>query len=369
MRKKIIIVILIVLLLVVFLFLYNLYKKNTRNIIEAYSGSRQTISILIAGSNVFNENRHSFYCVLTINPENSRVGLTFIPPEFRVMLDPSSKKYTRIKDVDINDFKSLSASLQRTLKLHIPFYVVLYSPDVERMVDLIEGVNLYTLNDLDIPGIEFGLNYFDGSKINRYINSVEGNSIYRKFDRIQTILLTLYSNKDKYNEYFNPVFISEVLKSVKTNLLAQEILSLTALLNNKASDFNSMILPGYFTDDGFYVMDDIAYKIYKTDFLKKLIVDDDSEQPIKIKILNSTEIDGLARKVRRKFVDDGFNVVEFGNSPFPALRKSVLINRKGAIKPVLKAGKVLNIDNIYHIVDSSQLNDVLLIIGLDLAGR
>ncbi len=366
MKNKVILIVSLAAAAFIFLSVFYYFKKQTRNSVEVLAENGKMINILIAGSNAYNNNKHDFYAVVSLNPENNKIGITFIPPDFRISTGRSGESFTRIDQVDINDFKNLSASLQGDLKMSIPFYVVLYSPDVERFVDLIEGVELYVLDDLKIPGIHFGLNYFDGNKINQYINSGEENSIYKKYDRIQDILLTLYYNKKKYERYINTEFISEIKKRIKTNLLNQEVMSLARLLYKKESDLTCTIMPGFFTEDGFYTVDEVAYKIYKKDFLRKLIVNDYPEQPVKIKILNGTDITGLARKVRRKFVSEGFNVVEFGTSPYQTFDKTLIINRKGDIGPVRKVSKLIGVDRIYHCVDSTQLNNVLVILGMDM---
>jgi anionic cell wall polymer biosynthesis LytR-Cps2A-Psr (LCP) family protein len=366
-KNKIVPISIILAVMIIFLSIYIYYKKSTRNVIETFAENGMMINILIAGSNVYNHNKHSFYAIMSFNPEKNKIGITFIPPEFKIDLNGKGKKFQKINEIDINDFKSLSSSLERDLKLNIPFYVVLYSPDVERLVDMIEGVDLYVLDGSNIKGLHFGLNYFDGDKINEYINSVEENSIFRKYDRIQDILLTLFYNKKNYEKYFNIEFVSEILKTTKTNFLSQEIVSLSKLLYKKDADLACTILPGLVDKDGFYIIDDITYKIYKNDFLKRLIVDSETEQQPKVKILNGTDVAGLAKKIRYKFVTQGFNVVEFGTAPYPSFDKTVIINRRGEIAPVKKVSELLGVDNIYHIVDSSQLTNVLIIIGKDLA--
>ena len=368
MKKKVIPISFILGVIIILLLVFQYYKKSTRNVIEILAENKKMINILIAGSNVFNQNKHNFYAVFSYNPEKNKFGITFIPPEFKIDLKGKGKNYKKLKDIDFNDFDNLSASLERDLKLNIPFFIELYSPDVERLVDMIEGVDLFILNDIKIHGIRFGLNYFDGKKVGEYINSVEENSILRKYDRIQDVLLTLFYNKSKYEKYFNHDFISEILRTVKTNLLAQEIVSLSKLLyNKKNAELSSTILPGIIDKDGFYTIDDITYKIYKNDFLKRLIIDNDIEQQIKVKILNGTDISGLARKIRYKFVTQGFNVVEFGTAANSTFDETVIINRRGEISSVKKVSELLGVDNIYHVVDSSQLTNVLVIIGKDMA--
>lgn len=342
------------------------YKRSTRNAVERFIANDVTINILIAGSNVFNDNKHKFYSVLSIQPGTKKIGLIFLPPDFRVLTDERRGRYQRIDEIDSSDFKSLADSLYHDIKLKIPFYVILYSPDIERLVDLVGGIDLYFLNQAEgIHGTEYGLNYLDGSKTVKYINSAEKNSIFIKYDRIQDILLTLFYNRDKYRKFFNLEFISEVIRTIKTNLLAREIAGLAKILYDEKTELMCSIAPGSYDEDGLYYIDDISYKMYENDYLKTLIKGVDPEQPVKIKILNGTDVSGLAKRTRAFLVREGLNVVEFGTSPFPSQEASVIISQKGNIGPARKVADLLSIDRIYHVIDSTQLNNVLLIIGWD----
>ena len=368
MKKRITLICTVAVLIILALSGLYFYKVSTRNAVEQFISNDIMINLLIAGSNSYNDNRHKFYSILSIQPGTKKIGLIFLPPNLSINLDKRKQEYKRIDEVDISDFDSLSESLFHETKLKIPFYVVLYSPDVERIVDLIGGLDLYVLGQVkNIHGIKHGINYFDGAKTMQYLNSAEENSIYIKYDRIEDILLTLFSNKAKHKKFFNIEFISEAIKSIKTNLLAQEIVTLAGLLYDDKADVLCTILPGTFTDNGLYQMDNISYKLYEKEFLQKLMQKNQNEQSVKIKILNGTDVPGLAMKTRAFLIREGLNVIEFGTSPDPFQKNSVVICQKGEIGPAKKVAELLSISRIYHIVDSTQLNNVLLIIGTDMA--
>ena len=366
MKRKLIISGLAFIIILLVLSSYYIYSNYTRNIIEKLSMNKKLINILIAGSNVYNRDRHRFYAILSINPDNSKVGLTFIPPSLRISYG-SRNVYHTIDEMEISDFKRMSEFFNREFKLQVPFYAEVYSSDLKRLVDLIEGIDIYIIDQVkDIHNLSYGLNYLDGEKVVKYINSADENSIFSKYDRIQDILLTIYYNKDKYARFNNIQFIEEALRTIKTNLLPQEILSIGELLL-KNSEMYCLILPGRFSENGYYVTDSIAYKIYEKTFLKKLALDEDIDSVIKVKILNGTNIPGLARKMRNMLIRDGLSVVEFGTSPFPLLDKTVIINQKGSIEKVKKVSELVGTDRIFHVIDNTQLHSVLIIVGEDFA--
>ncbi len=365
MRKKIVITLIALSVILTALFVIYSYNIRTRNAVEKLIESKKMINLLIAGSNAYNKNRHRFFVIVSINPENNNIGMTFIPPSYSIEPNRSGSKPVRIDSVDFSDFNLIRRSILRDLKISIPFYVELYSPDVKRITDLIEGVDIFVLDQAaNIPGIKFGLNYFDGDKIVKYINSASENSIYIKFDRIQDIIFTIYNTKERLKKFLNIRFIAEVLRSIKTNLLPQEVLKIGEIIYNKG-DLITTILPGNLKND-LYFTDDISYKIYEDDFLTPLIMGKGRSAVNKIKVLNGTEIPGLARKMRNRLIREGFNVVEFGTSPYKKLNKSIIISRKGDLFGLGKLSEFTGISKVYPVIDNTLLYNVLIIIGKDM---
>jgi hypothetical protein len=215
-----------------------------------------------------------------------------------------------------------------------------------------------------IDGVSPGLNYFDGKKIVQYINQAGDGTIYRKYDRIQDILFTLYYNSASYKDFVDKDFIAEAMKTVSTNLTPSEVYSLVKIVTKKG-DLMCTMLPGKITQEGDYLIDEVAYKIYENEFLKKLIIKRDSEANIKVKVLNASGISGLAKKMRSLFVKEGVTVVEFGTYPGNILDQSVIINQSGNIESVRKISDLSGVHRIYHIIDSSQISSVVYIAGKD----
>jgi anionic cell wall polymer biosynthesis LytR-Cps2A-Psr (LCP) family protein len=357
----------IILLALVSAFIYYCHGQRTRNAVEELIQKKKIINILVAGSNKYNDHKHKFFAIVSINPENNRTGITFIPPTYKIRLDDDGDTNARIDEMVVFNFNRLRYSLQKDLKLNIPFYAELYAPDVIRIVDLLEGIDLFILDQMkDAPGMNFGVNFFDGQKVMRYINSVEENSIYLKYDRILDVLMTLYKERERLGRFNKLEFIREVTKSIKTNLLPQEVMRIGTILC-KDGDVMATILPGFFKD-GYYVMDDITYRIYEKEFLALLIIDrneKDIDASIKIKIVNGTDVPGLARKMRERLIREGLSVVEFGTSPYRKMSKSIIINKRGNIAAVDRVAALTGIQNIYHVIDNTQLHNIMIIIGED----
>jgi hypothetical protein len=324
------------------------------------------IHILVAGSNRFNKNRHKFFGILSINPVNNNIGMTFIPHLYRIPVDEQEDRYTSIDKIDFTDFELLQNTFKKDLKINIPFYIELYSPDVSRFIDLIEGIDLYVLDQVkDIFGLKRGINYFDGERTVKYINSAFENSIYIKYDRIQDILLTLYYNRESKKKLNNIGFISELFKTIKTNLLPQEILKIGEIVY-RGGELFTILLPGTLKQ-GLYIPDDISFKIYEEQFITPVVIGKDLDAKHKIKILNGTDLPGLARKMRNRLIREGLNVVEFGTSPYGKIKKSIIIFKRGWYAGIDKVVKHTGIESVYTVSDNTELHNVLVIIGEDIS--
>ena len=346
----------------------NFYNKRNRNVIDEIISMKDMINILVAGRNVYNDNTFTFFALITINPVNNNIGITFIPPDYRIMMNDDGTKVKKISEIDLYYFDRIKYTLKKDIQMNVPFYIKLYSPDVVRAVNLIEGVDIFSLDQaVYSTKTNFGLQYLDGIKVVSYINSAEQNSIYMKYDRILDLLLTLYNDKENRKKLFNNEFIDELFKNIKTNLMSQELYSIAEILFNKGN-VDSTLLPGGFSN-GYYVVDEVSYRTYQQEFLTNLVVETESEPTVKIKILNGTSIPGLARKLRNDLIRDGMNVVEFGTSNYPAVYDSIIVCRKSDIKSANKISEMTGIGKIYFVTDTTQLNNILIVVGEDMASE
>ena len=354
-----------IVILIIF-FGISFYKKRNRNVIDEIISMKDMINILVAGRNTYNDNTFSFFALVTINPVNNNIGITFIPPDYRIMMNDDGTKIKKISELDLYYFDRIKYTLKKDIQMNVPFYIKLYSPDIVRAVNLLEGVDVFSLDQAAYSAKNnFGLQYLDGEKCVSYINSSQQNSIYMKYDRVLDLMLTLYNDKENRKKLFNYEFISELFKNIKSNLMDQELYSIAEIVFNKGN-VDSTLLPGGF-NNGYYVVDEVSYRTYQQEFLTNLVVDTESEPNVKIKILNGTSIPGLARKLRNDLIRDGMNVVEFGTSNYPVIYDSIIICRKSDLKSVTKISEMTGIGKIYFVTDTTQLNNILIIVGEDMA--
>jgi polyisoprenyl-teichoic acid--peptidoglycan teichoic acid transferase len=342
--------------------IYNIYSCNTRNAVEQLIKDKKMINVLVAGGNRYHDNKHRFFSIVSVNPINNKIGITFVPPSYRIKM--GGDDFEKLENIDFIYFDRIRNTFREDLKMNVPFYMKLYGDDVVRIVNLLEGIDLFVLDQVkDNPKLEFGVNYFDGDRIIKYINSAPDNSIYIKYDRVSDILFSLYEKKEHYRNLFNSDFIEEMFKTVRTNLLPQELYELGRIAYQDGG-LMATLLPGGFDKD-LYITDDISYRIYEKEFLQSIILDKKTDPTIKVRLLNGTNVPGLARKMRNLLMRDGVNVLEFGTSPYEQQDYSMIINRRGNYEAVKKISEITGINHIYHIIDNTELNNVLIVIGKD----
>ena len=346
---------------------YYTYRINTRNIVQDLSQEKKLINILLAGNHNYNRNKHKFFAVLSFNPENNNVGLIFIPPNLRVFLDNNKNIPTKIEDISLKKISDIKSTLREILGLDVIFYIELYDENVRRIINLLEGLDFFCLDNLDNLEkdlyLNFGLNYLDGNKILKYINEPASSFGLNKYDRIQDVFFTLYFNKEKKKHLFNLDFITELVKDLDTNLLPNEIFSLIKMVYAEGNFF-AKILPGKIEEDWF-IFDRIGAEEYRKEFLNKIILKKDPASKIRVRVLNGTKIPKLARKMRNSLDKEGLKVVEFGTFRNFLLPKSIIISQKADCSMTKKISELTGIDRIFFKIDSSLFSDILIIVGQD----
>ena len=366
MKRILIVICSIAVVLTIFISALHTHRVLTRNAVEKLYSGKSLISVLVAGTNSIRTNKFDFFAVVTVNPRNNYIGITYLPPSYRVELSDSGNEFDKLSNIDFSNFEMIRRSLLKNLKLNVPFYIAVNPNDISRFVDLIGGIDLFILDqfsDFSITG--HGKYYFDGAKILKYINDVENNSIFLKYDRVQDIIMTLFTDKKKYAKYLSLKHVSKLTSGIRSNMYAQEMFSLAEILE-KENAIISTVVPGSL-QDGFYVVDDIAYQHYENDFLSQIVLGQESEYPIRLTIINATSQSGLARRMRNFLNRDMVNVLEFSSSPFGQFEKSIIIGRTGDSISTRKISILTGITNISYVTDNTQLINIMVILGNDIS--
>ncbi len=259
---------------------------------------------------------------------------------------------------DGNGAAALRETVEQLVGLEIPYYMRVDFEGFEKIVDELGGVTVEVKKDLVDPyypgpndgyetlEIKAGPQTMDGDMALRYVRSRQTTSDFDRALRQQEVLVALRNKANDLELLTAPtkVFeINDILAShFETNLTRPEFERFLELL----VDFDS-------TNVAFKVFDDsVAGLLYGTKvdaaYVLKPVNDDYSkiadfvasaltragnqpdqtavpvEEPLKIEVLNGTNVTGLAGVVAEKLKAAGFEIVRVGNNATRGVTQSVV---------------------------------------------
>jgi len=345
--------VLILTLIILSYILINYYILGGR--ITKYVKNKKLISVLFLGlDDAENYKKTDTIFIGLYNPTSQKFGLIAIPRDMKVSVeDKMGMKTVKINSVYSHyGIKKLFKVINNLTGIKLKFYVSLNIEGLIKIVDLLDGVDLYVekpmkyIDRADNLFIELpkGIIKSDGLKAMEFIrfrNDERGD--IGRIDRQYEFILNLAKKMVvKKNLLTNLKFIKIILKNLKTNLTFNDILKL--IKHTSSADFNniSMVkLPG--KPINLYGIEYIEPDIQKTreitkNFIKKLYFakTDYVPQEIKVQVLNGSGKRGIAKRIRDKLVRNGFNVIEFGNAKSQDYEQTIILDRTGNMKKALK---------------------------------
>ena len=84
-----------------------------------------------------------------------------------------------------------------------------------------------------------------------------------------------------------------------------------------------------------------------------------------IKILNGCGITGAASQLRSTLIDKGFDVVEYANASHWNYYETIIVSHVQDRSVADYLGKILDIKNVIHILDTTSLVDLVIFVGKD----
>jgi hypothetical protein len=86
-----------------------------------------------------------------------------------------------------------------------------------------------------------------------------------------------------------------------------------------------------------------------------MVLDEKSDQSVKVKILNGTNVPGLAKKMRNILMREGLHRGRVSAPSYPFFARHHH-NQRADTDYAMRVAEILGVDRVYHIIDSSQLN-------------
>ena len=247
------------------------------------------------------------------------------------------------------------------LGLNIPYYFKVDFAGFRKIIDELGGVSVDVTRDLVDPyyptanfgyetlDIKAGTYTMDGEMALKYARSRKTTSDFDRARRQQQVILSLRNKAFELELLTAPTKVMDIQNIVadhfSTNLNEGEMKRLLELakdfdMNNVSSkvfdDSPSGLLYGTKVDGVFVLkpVDDDYTKIssFVVSALARSIPADDGDvsvEPLRIEVLNGTNITGLAGKIADGLADAGFDVVKTANNPTRGFADSIIYDGDG----------------------------------------
>jgi hypothetical protein len=268
-----------------------------------------------------------------------------------------------------------------------PFYVAYDLHDAEKLVDLLEGLEVIVPEPMrymkpeqkTFVNIASGRQVLDGAKVRELLqyrgDEVNGRSVA---DNHRLYVESLLDRAEDVGALLlNRNVATTLLRDLDTNFSRRDM----QLLAVEMKELNSSRLLFYRMHGQTITVKDETYltPVENGSWLRERIetvkkfISDEGPAPlgdeIKIEILNGSSNPGQAQSLRNYFVEYGFNVVHFGNAMRDDYERTMVVDRLGRPSLAKRIADIINCKEVYTRIDETLLVDVTVIIGNDFEGK
>ncbi|MEW5814242.1 MAG: LCP family protein [Spirochaetota bacterium] len=340
--------------------------------------------------------------VFFYNPATSKGAILDMPGDLGSIIEPIK----RIDRIDIlykrGKVQPFKRKIEELTNVSIPYYVQIEVEKVEALVDLVEGLDVFIANPVEIVNADHiillpsGSILLDGSKVKTYITYTENENesdiekINRKQKFIQAFLKKMgesystLSNEKVYPflaSYIHTnldkrallAFIKEMAKLDAERIIFQRVLGVKRIVDNQ-----ELLFPHY---DGKLLQETIKQTL---ETLASKEAAGDEDLAITLEILNGTPVNGLASRTAQLFQSFGLEVLSVKNAEHSNYDYTMVLDRTGDLTKAQKVASIINCTRVSTIPEpvTSDENtaeaennpvppkvDVTVILGKDFDGR
>lgn len=280
-----------------------------------------------------NPKRSDTMILIRYNPDNNKVYMLSIPRDTRVSINGHKEKLNsahRIGGVSL-----AIETIEKMLDLKINYYAKVDYSGFRSCIDAIGGVDMEIPFNMDYDAYDISIHFkkgdivhMDGKKAEEFVRWRKNNNgggyamgdLGRAATQQQFILKIIEKMKTPAGILKVPNLIETASKYVTTNMSAKTMLKYMFKLRNvNTSQIENKVLAGepkYIGGVSYFIYDrekNLEFlSNFKTGSTKTAAAEVDRSK-IKIKILNSTGVAGLAAKYKNEFESLGYTVIAIGN--------------------------------------------------------
>jgi LCP family protein required for cell wall assembly len=323
------------------------------------------------------------------NPGTKKGAFISLPDITRLRVDYEDKPaYDIVRNIYAKGGVGvLRKTVEKLTGEHFDYYVVYDVKDVERFVDLLEGVEVDTPFNLTYSDAEKGVfirvrkgfELLDGAKTAQLLRFRYGEQAQQTVVDIRRALVesALRRSDDLGALLGNRRVSRRLLRSVKSNLGMKDMRILVAEARNvRASQilFFKTFGKSVAVDKELYMtpVENGKWLRERIEEVKKYLKDE-GPAPVKdqidIEILNGSNNPGQALSLRNYLLEYGLNILHYGNALRSDFEKTQVIDRTGAPALARKVADIINCTEVTTKVDKTLMVDVSIIIGNDFEGQ
>jgi anionic cell wall polymer biosynthesis LytR-Cps2A-Psr (LCP) family protein len=332
-------------------------------------------------------------------PATRRAAIFDIPGDLGLII----KRINRVDRIDtVYDPKRISGfgnEIEELLGIDINFYLVLDTDNLGKMVDLVEGVDLFIPSRVSLRNengmilFPSGVTRLDGDKAKTYITyelpeEEREMAVFRR----QRFFLGFLKRLGEMNESLKIPAAARLCQSLlgtdmnqRTRIrLFDEFVSIdidrtgVRSVDGTAREVSgqTLLLPSY---DGTLVKQIVRLTLGN---LTRQTEGSLSERVFTVEILNGTAVNGLAGRTAELLRGFGYDIISIGNAERNDYEKTEILDRSGYSDMVKTFGDIIRCDNIRSELSPGEnpeeepalqnfeyRSDFILIIGKDFDGR
>lgn len=343
-KKVFIIVFIIFLLIVTSAAVYGytiLSRLNSKEAAAEQTSVKEPVNILLLGVDAgdynnktsHNPKRSDTMILVRYNPDDNKVYMLSLPRDTRVTINGHKEKLNAAHS--IGGVPLAIETIEKMLGLKINYYAKVDYSGFRSCIDAIGGIDMEIPYNMDYDA--YGINihfkkgefvHMDGKKAEEFVrwrkNNDGGGYAMGDLGRVATqqqfILKIIEKMKTPAGILKIPSLIETASKYVTTNMNAATMIKYMFKLRSiDASQINNKVLEGepkYIGGVSYFIYNKEKNQEYLSNFKDgntEAAAKDLDRGKIKIKILNSTGVSGLAAKYKNKLESLGYNVTSIGN--------------------------------------------------------
>ncbi|EYE88479.1 hypothetical protein Q428_07805 [Fervidicella metallireducens AeB] len=271
--------------------------------------------------------------LIRYNPSKEKIYMLSIPRDTRVSI---LGKMEKINAANLRGGTQLAIeTIEKMLGVNIDYYAKIDYAAFRKCIDAVGGVDVTIQRDMNYDARDISIHFkkgqivhLDGKKAEEYVrwrkNNNGGGYAMGDLGRIATqqeFLLKVFEKaKSPAGILRLPKLISTVSNYVKTDMDSKTMFKLALKLKNiGASNIEKRILDGeprYINGVSYYIWD----KEKNSEYVNKFIEDETvqvsqnfNRNDVRVIILNSTNVNGLAKRYKDLLTKKGYNVIKIGN--------------------------------------------------------